>query len=93
MFSDREMVGSAPVTVAVTPNGYADAICGDRFVMPEEREMTMAQFLDILHGDQKDKANGVFYIQKQNSNLMDEFSSIIKDISPCEWAETAFGEI
>ena len=81
------------MTVAVTPNGYADAIKGDKFVMPEEREMTVNTFLDVLLGSQRESSNGVFYIQKQNSNLVDEFSSVMEDVKPFDWAGKAFGEI
>jgi len=34
----------------VTPNGYADAVVGDRFVMPEERQMSFSSVLDIIEG-------------------------------------------
>lgn len=46
----REKVGSKVISVAVTPNGYADAVSGDRFVMPEERQMTFSAVLDIIEG-------------------------------------------
>lgn len=46
----REKVGSKVISVAVTPNGYADAISGDRFVMPEERRMSFSSVLDIIEG-------------------------------------------
>ena len=73
----REVLGSTSVSVTVTPNGYADAPLGDRFVLPEERLMLFKDFLDIWA--RKVKANGVFYIQKQNSNFTDEFNELIKD--------------
>ena len=40
-------MSGAKVTVAVTPNGYADALSEDKrlFVMPHEETMTMEQFL------------------------------------------------
>ena len=44
----RSRIGNASVTVAVTPNGLADAPQGDQFVMPEERTMKMEEFLDII---------------------------------------------
>ncbi len=53
----REKVGREEVTVAVTPDGYADAVRGDRFVMPEERRMTFASFLDVLDEHAQDDAN------------------------------------
>lgn len=43
-------MGSKFISVAVTPNGYADAVSGDRFVMPEERRMTFSSVLDIMVG-------------------------------------------
>lgn len=46
----REKVGSKVISVAVTPNGYADAVSGDRFVMPEERRMTFSSVLDVIEG-------------------------------------------
>lgn len=46
----REKVGSKVISVAVTPNGYADAVSGDRFVMPEERRMSFSAVLDIIEG-------------------------------------------
>ena len=56
----RSRIGNASVTVAVTPNGLADAPQGDQFVMPEERTMKMEEFLDII--ENPDTKNGVFYI-------------------------------
>ncbi|XP_013074420.2 bifunctional peptidase and (3S)-lysyl hydroxylase Jmjd7-like [Biomphalaria glabrata] len=89
----REKIGQTQVTVAVTPNGYADAISDGKFVMPEERRMEMSQFLDILFNtDQTNKPSGVFYIQKQNSNLHDEFAELMKDVdSHIDWGSQAFG--
>ncbi|KAK3583289.1 hypothetical protein CHS0354_011178 [Potamilus streckersoni] len=89
----RNKIGDQTVTVAVTPNGYADAVNGGKFVMPEERRMKMCQFLDIL--DKSDRHNpGVFYIQKQNSNLTEEFSSIIEDVeTDIPWGSEAFGKL
>lgn len=82
-------LASTPVTVAVTPTGLADSPQGDTFLMPEERSMYMGDFLKIM--DQPDSANGVFYIQKQNSNLTEEFGAIMGDIEPdISWATAAF---
>lgn len=39
------------VTVAVTPDGYADAVRGERFVLPEERRLPLATVLDVLEGE------------------------------------------
>lgn len=80
------------MTVAVTPNGYADAITDGKFVMPEERRMEMSNFLDIM--EHPDQHSGVFYIQKQNSNFTDEFREIIGDVeSDIPWGTEAFGGV
>ena len=49
----RRRFGDKILSVAVTPNGYADAINGDYFAMPEERKMSFQEFLDILKEPQK----------------------------------------
>ncbi|KAM4542295.1 bifunctional peptidase and (3S)-lysyl hydroxylase JMJD7 isoform 2-T2 [Odontesthes bonariensis] len=76
----REKIGSKVISVAVTPNGYADAVVGDRFVMPEERQMSFSSVLDIIGG--KVQRRGVFYIQKQCSNLLHELPELIDDLEP-----------
>ncbi|XP_060072391.1 bifunctional peptidase and (3S)-lysyl hydroxylase Jmjd7-like [Ylistrum balloti] len=86
----RKKIGDVNVSVTVTPNGYADAVTDGKFVMPDERKMTMSKFLDELDAPKKDK---VFYIQKQNSNLTEEFSSIISDVdTDIDWGTEAFGQ-
>lgn len=53
-FSLRSTIADKEVTVAVTPNGYADGIATaehdnkEYFVMPEEQQMRMEDFLDKL---------------------------------------------
>lgn len=87
----RDKIGEKKVTVAVTPNGYADAVLEDKFVMPEEREMQFSEFLDILEGKRKDPA--IFYVQKQNSNLTSEFRELSEEAaSDISWATEAFGK-
>uniref|UniRef100_A0A8C4X0Z9 Bifunctional peptidase and (3S)-lysyl hydroxylase JMJD7 n=1 Tax=Eptatretus burgeri TaxID=7764 RepID=A0A8C4X0Z9_EPTBU len=87
----REVLGNKEVTVAVTPNGYADAVFEDHFVMPEERTMPFGRFLDIVEG--KEKPHGVFYIQKQCSNLCGEFPEIAADVElEISWASEALGK-
>jgi len=86
----REKVGSNVVSVAVTPDGYADAVHENMFVTPEERLMTMSDFIDIIDG--KTSTNGVVYIQKQNSNFTEEFSELSDDVDlQMAWAAQAFG--
>ena len=87
----RKKIGHKEITVAVTPDGYADAVVNDRFVMPEERTMVFSHFLDII--EKKSSEKGVFYVQKQNSNFTEEFSEIIGDASrDIPWATEAFGK-
>ena len=84
------------VKVAVTPNGYADAIIYEgslegKFVMPCEDSMTFKDFIDTL--ETPDKAeNGIYYIQRQNSNLTEEMSELLQDIKELNWAKEAFGK-
>ena len=63
--------------MTVTPSGYADAVTEGKFVMGEDRNMKFASFLDIL--EKKTKANGIFYVQKQNSNFTEEFQTLMAD--------------
>lgn len=71
------------VAVAVTPNGYADGIAMKKpenreyFVMPDEQTMSMGDFLDRL--DDR-KSEHICYIQKQNSNLENDFMELHEDI-------------
>nr|XP_057947233.1 bifunctional peptidase and (3S)-lysyl hydroxylase Jmjd7-like [Doryrhamphus excisus] len=88
----REKVGSKVISVAVTPNGYADAVRDDRFVMPEERRMTFSAVLDVLEG--KVKQRGVFYVQKQCSNLLDELPELTDDVEVhIPWMSAALGKL
>ncbi|XP_059616337.1 bifunctional peptidase and (3S)-lysyl hydroxylase Jmjd7 [Phlebotomus argentipes] len=76
----RSAMGNKEVTVAVTPNGYADGIAihekKEYFVMPEEQQMKMGDFLDKLDS----KSDLIYYIQKQNSNLSTDFEELLEDI-------------
>ncbi|XP_006632536.3 bifunctional peptidase and (3S)-lysyl hydroxylase JMJD7 isoform X1 [Lepisosteus oculatus] len=87
----RERVGSKVISVAVTPNGYADAVCGDRFVMPEERHMPFSSVLDIM--ERKVESEGVFYVQKQCSNLTEELPELTEDLEThIPWMSEALGK-
>ncbi|XP_064421152.1 bifunctional peptidase and (3S)-lysyl hydroxylase JMJD7 isoform X2 [Latimeria chalumnae] len=87
----RKVVGSQCVSVAVTPNGYADAVYRDRFVMPEERRMAFSSILDIL--ERKVKSHGVFYVQKQCSNLTEELPELMEDLeAEIPWMSEALGK-
>lgn len=90
-------MGDKMVGVAVTPNGYADGLSTvntngtEYFVMPEDQTMTMDHFLNHLD-DRNDK--NVHYIQKQNSNLIEDFPELHDDIdvSTLLFASDAFNK-
>jgi len=87
----REQIGEKSVTVAVTPNGYADAPFGKYFVLPEERLMLFKDMLNVMEAP-KDY-NGVFYAQKQNSSFLEEFADLLPDAaSEIPWATKAFNK-
>ena len=77
--------GDTQVTVDVTPGGHGDCVlrtgadAGDErwFVKPEEREMTLAQFLDIAADESFD---GVAYLSHQNDSLRQEFPGLASDV-------------
>lgn len=78
----REIIPEKKVTVSITPNGLADGITSqsgvEYFVMPCEEEMTMSEFLDTLENK---RSNFITYIQKQNSNLTEDFSELLVDVN------------
>uniref|UniRef100_A0A7N5JWN3 Jumonji domain containing 7 n=1 Tax=Ailuropoda melanoleuca TaxID=9646 RepID=A0A7N5JWN3_AILME len=81
-------VGSTEVSVAVTPDGYADAVRGNRFVMPAERRLPLSCVLDVLEGQAQHP--GVLYVQKQCSNLPTELPQLLPDLeSHVPWASEA----
>ncbi|GFR09993.1 bifunctional peptidase and [Trichonephila clavata] len=87
----REQLHNNMCTVAVTPNGYADAILEDRFMLPEERTISFNEFLDEMNCPVHDR---VLYLQKQNNCLVDEFSCLMKDVySHVPWATEALGDL
>ncbi|CAH0556760.1 unnamed protein product [Brassicogethes aeneus] len=88
----RTKLSDKSVTVALTPNGYADGLnkseTGVFFVLPEEKEVKFDEFLTIL--DQK-QDNLIAYIQRQNSNLTQDFLEIVDDVGmEIHWASAAF---
>ncbi|KAI5638386.1 cupin-like domain-containing protein [Phthorimaea operculella] len=78
----RETIPNKKVTVAITPNGLADGITktddGEEcFAMPHEMEMTMSDFLNHLA---KKEEKFITYIQRQNSNLTEDFMELFQDV-------------
>uniref|UniRef100_A0A2I3S643 JmjC domain-containing protein n=1 Tax=Pan troglodytes TaxID=9598 RepID=A0A2I3S643_PANTR len=88
----RATVGSTEVSVAVTPDGYADAVRGDHFMMPAERRLPLSFVLDVLEG--RAQHPGVLYVQKQCSNLPTELPQLLPDLeSHVPWASEALGKM
>ncbi|XP_004927524.2 uncharacterized protein LOC101736097 [Bombyx mori] len=77
-----DIIPEKKVTVSITPNGLADGITSqsgvEYFVMPCEEEMTMSEFLATLENK---RSNFITYIQKQNSNLTEDFSELLVDVN------------
>jgi len=59
--------------------------------MPEERNMNFGDFLDVIEDPEKDPG-GIYYIQKQNSNLTEEFSELLQQVPELDWAREAFDQ-
>ena len=86
--------GDAEVTVALTPDGRADAVKpvteanGARlFVKPYERRVKMRDFCAALgsRGSPETEAAGIVgvpYLSRQNDSLRDEFSGTLADDVP-----------
>lgn len=51
--------------ISITPNGLADAVINDQFVLPYDTMMDFSEFLKCL----KDSNSPVYYLQSQNDNL------------------------
>eukprot|EP00124_Ichthyophonus_hoferi_P003429 Ihof_evm2s296 gene=Ihof_evmTU2s296 len=83
--------------IAVTPNGRADAVTDmngkEYFMLPEDRDMTMGEFLKLLHNQQVDETSLVYYLQQQNNNFRVRFEELKDDVDPdISWATEAFGK-
>lgn len=101
--------------MAITPNGYADGIAfnskdeKEYFVMPEETNMKMREFLYALDDKKLEisfklleffinvlniSSGPICYIQRQNSNLTDDFPELMNDLDPSQinFAREAFNK-
>lgn len=88
----RRILPNKKISVSVTPTGYADAVVTDShnkeyFVQPEERMITISDFLDSLYDPCDDE---IFYIQRQNSNFENEYPELWRDVEDLRWATEAF---
>ncbi|KAK9721492.1 hypothetical protein K7432_003373 [Basidiobolus ranarum] len=80
------VIGEEEVTVATTPNGYADAVVNEQyFVMPYETREKFSDFVEWL-----EKKEGIHYIQSQNGNLKNDYKLLQEDVpEDIEWASLA----
>lgn len=91
------IAGDDLVTVNMTPFGIGDAVLefspnGHKgiFVMPEERDMTFAKFLNLL--STRNECQGVPYLSHQNDSLRDQLPGLFNEVPPAiELAVEAFG--
>ncbi|KAF9462654.1 cupin-like domain-containing protein [Collybia nuda] len=82
-----QRMGSQKISIAVTPNGFADAIVagpGDKlyFAEPLVEQMTMSDFLSKLSSVSHSE---VYYLQSQNGNIHSKYDSLSDsngDIAP-----------
>lgn len=96
-----EVMGPQPITVNVTPDGHGDAVVGGerrgglvgggRFVKPEERRMSFAQFEAALRA-RGDESSGVHYLSLQDDNLRVQHAPLAGDVPPAvAWFAAALG--
>ena len=101
----RTRLDGAPVHVAVTPNGLADAVIADPasgsrvFAKPCEQHMPFSAFVDALESPLHDPRTGrrrrpVYYCSHQNGSLEREFGPLWGDVErSIAWADRAFGGV
>ena len=90
LWRDQEYLNRAlrdtKVTVALTPDGLADAPMDGFFMLPAESTMPYSRFVQML-----ERQSPVVYLQKQNNSFVDEFSALAADVGRIAWADCAFG--
>jgi len=88
----REVMGGETVEISVVPDGRADAVVGGKFQLPEDRKMRFGEFLDFITGKYKPEDGGVYYLQKQNSCLTQDYPKLAVDMpSEVSFGSLAFG--
>jgi len=77
------------VTVAITPNGLADAICDGQFTLPFEKKVKFSELVTELNSPAEGR---VLYLQQQNNSFNTEFPKLMDDIDPApKWSSQVFG--
>eukprot|EP01060_Flectonema_neradi_P013888 TRINITY_DN20611_c0_g1_i1.p1 TRINITY_DN20611_c0_g1~~TRINITY_DN20611_c0_g1_i1.p1 ORF type:complete len:327 (+),score=46.34 TRINITY_DN20611_c0_g1_i1:38-982(+) len=77
-----DKMSDSEVTIALTPNGRADAITdieGEAlFMLPDEKRMQFSEFAAKLHGPEAT----IYYAQKQNNSFNEEYQPLHEDVDP-----------
>jgi len=66
--------------VFLVPDGLADAVVEGKFQLPEERKIKFSFFADVIEGKTKPEDEGVYYLQRQNSCLTEDYPKLAKDV-------------
>lgn len=82
-----QQLAENPITVDLTPDGFADAIKGPYFLEPWQQSIKISRFLQL------EEELCVGYIQKQNDNLNTEFKSLLGKGVGLELRDYFAGEI
>ncbi|RKP15179.1 cupin-like domain-containing protein, partial [Piptocephalis cylindrospora] len=76
-----EQLQDKPLSISITPDGYADSIAqdGKYFALPGTRTMPISAFTKAL-AEQGDRVDGpVLYLQSQNGNMSGEYETLAQD--------------
>ncbi|KAJ3186055.1 JmjC domain-containing protein 7 [Gaertneriomyces sp. JEL0708] len=99
----EQILGDTEITVAVTPNGLADAVTHGHFVLPYELKMRLSELLDKFKqaGDDStmsswkpgEASEPVYYVQSQNNNMHEDFKTLLRDVpQDISFASEALGQ-
>ena len=76
----KSIIKDAKVSIAVTPDGLADAVVDGAFQLPEERKMSFSDFIDKVQDQESEE---IYYLQKQNNCLREEYPELAKGKDLC----------
>lgn len=75
----------------LVPDGLADAVVDGKFQLPEERKVEFSFFADVIEGKRQPEDGGIYYLQRQNSCLTEDYPKLAKDVpDEIEFATAAF---
>ncbi|KAF8607967.1 Clavaminate synthase-like protein [Ceratobasidium sp. AG-I] len=84
-------MGDRKVSVAITPDGRADALCAlpdgtQCFAEPHTEHMTIHELLTAISQSEQDPSSEVYYLQSQNGNMYTA-SDFLSDVDAVEKSE------